>query len=212
MNKYNRDNDDIIKFKQGDEQSFNKIYNKYKGNLFIFIDKILHNKEDSMEVLQETFLRVVKNIDSYEPDYSFSTWLYTIASNYSKTILRRKKRNQYTSFSDIFTYVNNDYSIFDNTGKGKDEESILNDVHFVDLQKSKSRSLEKISKKYLLMIQKMEEGFSYEEISTMTNTPIGTVKSRINRGRIKLAKNLLSDGYIEDDFYLIEIKEKISEK
>jgi len=174
----------IERFQYGDSYAFEQLVYRYKDRLMNFVYNFLRNKVDSEDIVQETFLRLYKNKHSYKKIAKFSTWFYTIAANLAKTELRKRKRKSLLSISNI-GIKNKDYDIPDLSSSPENKvESNLKE----DLIRNK---IEKLPLKFKeVVILRDIEQCSYEEISEILKIPIGTVKSRINRGRQKLQKQL----------------------
>jgi RNA polymerase sigma-70 factor (ECF subfamily) len=174
----------IAKFQNGDIYAFEKIVSRYKDPLLNFVYNYLGNRIDAEDVIQETFLRVFKNKHLYRSIAKFSTWIYTIAGNLAKTELRRRRRRRVLSITQM-GYDNKDYEIadvfssperiFQSTSKEKEIRKEIDDLP--------------LKFKEVVILRDIQE-FSYEEISDILKIPIGTVKSRVNRGRLRLQKRL----------------------
>ncbi len=174
----------IARFQQGDQQAFDILVHRYKDQLLNFVYRFVGNRNDAEDIVQETFLRVYKNKHYYKEIAKFSTWIYTIAGNLAKTELRKRKRRKLFSVSN-FMNEEKDYDIPD-TERNPELEvdgTIKDDI----IQKA----IEKLPPKFKEVILLRDvQGFSYEEISQILNIPLGTVKSRVNRGRLKLQEDL----------------------
>lgn len=178
------DEDLILAFQQGDVTAFEEIVRRYRGPLYNFVVRLLGDAFFSEDVVQETFLRVYRNKHRYHQIAKFSTWIYTIASNLAKTELRRRK-------------VRNFFSI---SSRGEDEK----DYELVDASQDIERQVDGLIKGEMILkeINALPHHFkeavllrdiqdlTYEEISQILNVPLGTVKSRVNRGRSRLQKRL----------------------
>ncbi len=174
----------IAKFQMGDVQAFDVLVRRYKDQLLNFVFRFVGNRSDAEDIVQETFLRVYKNKHYYKEIAKFSTWVYTIAGNLAKTELRRRKRHKIFSVSN-FVNEEKDYDIPDTeiSPDRKVDETIKEDY----IQKA----IEKLPPKFReVIILRDIQGFAYEEISQILNIPLGTVKSRVNRGRLKLQEDL----------------------
>ena len=176
------DDELMLSFQKGDESAFNEIVRRYKINLANFVFRFIGSYDDSLDIVQETFIRVFKSRHNYKNIAKFSTWIYTIASNLAKTELRRRKRYQiftlniFSSKSDESTYDIPDTSYMPDIETDKIIRSTI-------VQKGLNK-LAPIFKEVLILRDIME--LSYDEISVITRLPVGTVKSRINRGRLLL--------------------------
>lgn len=171
------DEDLIKRFQDGDLYAFDLLVQRYKNRLMNFIYRFLGNAEEAEDVVQETFLRLYRNRHAYKRIAKFSTWIYTIAGNLAKTELRKRKRRKLVSLSDI-GHNEKDYEVAD---------LALNPESEADgtLKEEKiQKAIEKLSPRFrqVIILREIEE-LSYEEISTIINAPLGTVKSRVNRAR-----------------------------
>ncbi|MFZ5516861.1 MAG: sigma-70 family RNA polymerase sigma factor [Candidatus Zhuqueibacterota bacterium] len=178
------DEDLIEKFQNGDLYAFDLIVKRYKNQLLNFIYRFLGNAEEAEDLVQETFLRVYRNRRAYQKVAKFSTWIYTIAGNLAKTELRKRKRRKFFSISDL-GYNEKDYDISDEAyNPEKDVDSRMKEeiIH---------REINDLSPKFreVILLRDVQQ-LSYEEISQIVDIPLGTVKSRVNRGRLKLQEKL----------------------
>jgi RNA polymerase sigma-70 factor (ECF subfamily) len=174
----------IYAFQRGDVSAFEEIVRRYKDPLYNFTNRLLGDSIFSEDIVQETFLRVYRNKNRYHQIAKFSTWIYTIASNLAKTELRRRKIRNFFSIS----------------SKGSDER----DYDLLDVGTDVEREVDSRLKNAIILreinalpahfreavLLRDVENFSYEEISEILKVPLGTVKSRVNRGRSRLQKKL----------------------
>jgi RNA polymerase sigma-70 factor (ECF subfamily) len=174
----------IARFQQGDVQAFDVLVRRYKDQLLNYVYRFVGNRNDAEDLVQETFLRVYKNKHYYKEIAKFSTWVYTIAGNLAKTELRRRKRRKIFSVSN-FVNDERDFDIPDtNRNPEKEVDSSMKDDII-------QKTIEKLPPKFKEVILLRDvQGFAYEEISQILNIPLGTVKSRVNRGRLKLQEDL----------------------
>lgn len=174
----------ILSFQNDNMQAYNILVQRYKDQLFNYIYRFLNDSQVSEDMLQETFLRLYKNKHYYKEVAKFSTWIYTIAGNLAKTELRRKKRRNIFSINN-YTHDDRDFEIEDdNMTPDREVESDNLTKHIHDAMEK----LPEVFKEVLLL--RDVQGLEYDEIAEITDTPLGTVKSRINRGRAKLASML----------------------
>ncbi|MBN2030557.1 sigma-70 family RNA polymerase sigma factor [bacterium] len=174
----------INRFQQGDVYAFEQIVHRYKEPLVNFIYHFVGNRIDAEDVVQETFLRVFKKKNLYRSVAKFSTWIYTIASNLAKTELRRRRRRRILSLSQM-GYEDKDYELPDHFSSP--DKAIERKTKEQTIRKE----IEALPAKFkeVVVLRDIQE-FSYEEISQILNIPLGTVKSRVNRGRLRLQKHL----------------------
>lgn len=178
------DEDLIERFQNGDLYAFDLIVKRYKNQLLNFVYRFLGNAEEAEDLVQETFLRVYRNRKAYQKVAKFSTWIYTIAGNLAKTELRKRKRRKFFSISDL-GYNEKDYDISDEAfNPEKDVDGRMKEEIIY-------REIEDLSPKFreVILLRDVQQ-LSYEEISQIVKIPLGTVKSRVNRGRLKLQEKL----------------------
>ena len=181
----------IIGFQEGNNFAYNELVRRYKDRLVNFIYRYVGNYDDAEDIVQDTLVKVYVSKHLYKEIAKFSTWIYTIAINLAKTKVIKKQKTKVFSISAAYDDEDKDFDI-------KDEAYLPDDVANAKFQEEIiQKALNSIPENYrkLVILRDVEE-FSYEEICEMTGLPMGTVKSRINRGREKLQK-LLSDIYKE---------------
>jgi len=178
------DEDLIERFQKGDLYAFDLIVKRYKDQLLNFVFRFVGNQEEAEDIVQETFLRVYRKRKAYKRIAKFSTWIYTIAGNLSRTELRRRKRRKLFSISDL-GFEDKDYEISDEVYNPENQVDGLIQEEIIH------REINQLSPKFreVIVLRDIQE-LSYEEISKIIKVPIGTVKSRVNRGRLKLQNQL----------------------
>ncbi len=175
----------IVGFQKGNAAAFDILVARYKDPLTNYVFRFLGDWDDCSDVVQETFVRVYQNRTSYRPIARFSTWIYTIATNVAKSRLRKR------GFMQVFSFVSK-----------RDEDigtlEIPDESSRADLRLESSMEEQRIQKaldalptKYrqVVVLRDIQE-LSYDEIVAITGLTLGTVKSRINRGRLKLQEML----------------------
>jgi len=160
----------------GDMKAFECLVDRYKGKLLNLIFRMLGNREESEDILQETFLRVYRERESYDFTYQFSTWIYTIALNLTRNELKKRKR---FSFLGIDLFSNRREFAVEAVGNPNGISLFL------------EKAVASLPKRYktAFLLRDMNQ-LSYERISETLGIPMGTVKSRVNRARGILRKKL----------------------
>lgn len=181
------DSDLITLLQQGSEPAFVILMRRYKEPIINFVYRFVGNYDDAIDIAQDTFVRLHKYSATYTGDVKFTTWLYTIATNLAKTELAKSWRKHTIAFSRL--------SKEDEDGIEWEvaDESYTPDAR-VDssmIAKRVQTALMKISPSYreVVVLRDIQQ-LSYEEIAEITTLEIGTVKSRINRGRAQLQEQL----------------------
>lgn len=161
-----------------DKKAFYKLVKLYDKMVFSLIYRFLNNKEDAMELTQDVFIRVYLKINQYRGDAPFYFWLQKIAVNFCLNKIRSYKKDLLKMADEI-----KPNSVFE-----KNHSSVPVDIMEDNERKDFVREcLSKVPLIYrMAVILKDIEGASYEEISKILKCSIGTVKSRISRGREEL--------------------------
>ena len=168
------DSELIKKAKKGNNGAFNILMNKYYPRVYASIFSFIKSKEDSEDLSQQTFIKVWQQLDTFRGDSAFFTWVYRIAINLSKNFVASsgfKKQKINTSIQEAEI----DISSFDDIESAVIHNESLEEIsNFID---SLPESLK------TAFVLRESEGKSYEDIAAITETPIGTVRSRIFRAR-----------------------------
>lgn len=183
-NKPPTDEDLISRFQNDDLAAFDLIVHRYKDQLLNFAYRFLGNTEEAEDVVQETFLRLYRKKHAYRQIAKFSTWIYTITGNLAKTELRKRKRRKLVSISDM-GFEDKEYEIEDlKADTERDADEFLK-------EKIIQKAIDELPTgfKQVIILRDIQE-LSYEEVGKILKIPLGTVKSRVNRARLKLQAKL----------------------
>ena len=176
MKKNSDDIDSVLieKAKNGSKGAFNILMNKYHPRVYATLFSFTKSKEDSEDLSQQTFIKVWQQLSSFRGDSAFFTWVYRIAINLAKNFVassgfKKQKINTSIEKAEI------DVSSFEDIESAVIHEESLNEIkNFINTMPE--------SLKTAFTLREVE-GKSYEDISVITDTPIGTVRSRIFRAR-----------------------------
>ena len=189
VKKSNKDKDLILvrRAKRGDYKAFDLLVLKYQSRIIGLAMKFVKDIQTAEDVAQESFIKAYKSLDSFREESAFYTWLYRIASNTSKNYLISKKRKNELLESEVFS--SEEVDIFDIPGGSSPEEILqANNLREVIFE-----SLSNLPEDIRTAVSLREfEGLSYEEISKVLDCPIGTVRSRIFRGREIIQEKIFS--------------------
>ncbi len=175
----------INECKKGNREAFDKLVLQYQDMVVNFAYSMLSNREDAYDAAQEIFIKVYKNITTFEEKSAFTTWLFRISSNVCKDILRKRQIRSNSVSLDSGDFDDEGFEIEDSryTPEAAIEQS--------EKQQLVRKALSEIKTEYreIIVYCDLEER-SYEEASKILGCPIGTIKSRLSRARIALKNKL----------------------
>ena len=171
---------------KGDHNAFGEIVEIYKEKVFQLCYRMLGNRHEAEDMAQEAFVRAYVNIHTFNIKLKFSTWLYRIATNLCIDRIRKKKPDYHLDAEVAGTDGLNMYSQIA-AGTALPEE----ELESLELQDTVQKEILKLPEKYrTVIVLKYIEELSLKEISEILDLPIGTIKTRIHRGREALRKQL----------------------
>ena len=174
--------------RQGDQSAFEQLVKLYEKRVLALTTRMCKNPADAEEAAQEAFLSAWQGLPFFRGDASFSTWLYRLASNACVDLLRREGRRQSAAGPSL-----NDEEVqleVPDTAPSPQEQAERS-----ELRQQIEAGLQALTPDHrqVLILREMHQ-LSYDEISQVLDVDVGTVKSRINRGRKQLRNFLLSSG------------------
>jgi RNA polymerase sigma-70 factor (ECF subfamily) len=182
------DHELVAAARDGDELAFQEVVRRYRTPITNFVYRMLNDYDMAVDLAQETFVRVYTSIGRYEANYSFSTYIYRIASNLAISEIRKRKRRKVVSLFGVFTGDDGEPVEHDPA----DERQLPEDALLEDERKrAVGRAIASLPEKYrtALVLRDIED-HSYEQIAAILGLSEGTVKSRINRARNLLREKL----------------------
>ena len=162
--------------KKGDSRAFDILVVKYQDRLIYSVYKFCKDLELSQDITQEAFVKAFRNIDKFRGESSFYTWIYRIAINTAKNYFSNKSRGAETYNEDILDTALSDMSV-----NSDNPETLLAAEEMKDAVNQAFQNLPDEIRSTLSLRE--YDGLSYEEIAKVQNCPIGTVRSRIFKGR-----------------------------
>ena len=176
----------VEKALSGDQKAFRLLLKKHQSAIYHVIFKLVRNREDCRDLVQETFTKAFCSLSSYKKEYRFTTWLYKIAANCSIDHLRKKKVDAFSLDRPLETKEGSvslelpDWSYNPESDLDSRQKRISID-----------EAIESLPKKYKeVIIYRHKQDKSYQEIAKILEVPVGTVKARIFRARELLKKKL----------------------
>lgn len=167
---------------KGDQQAYATLLNNYRDSLYFMMLKMTNNPTDAEDLTIEAFGKAFKSIQQYTPDYAFSTWLFRIAANNCIDFLRKNRRLQFSDgfFDDEDESSNNNYPSTVPSNTLDPEEKVIEKQKIALMHEV----VEKLKPHYRNLIElRYFKEWSYEEIATELDLPIGTVKAQLFRAR-----------------------------
>ncbi len=185
QNQYQYTDEELIAtFQNGNEQAYIELVRRYRNRLMTFVFRFLGDMDLSEDIVQDTMVKVYTHKHYYKEIAKFSTWIYTIAGNFAKTELRKRKRRKVT----LLSHMNTDDRKYEiPSTELKSEDIVQGEYAERDIQKAILQL--PLHFRTVVILRDIQE-LSYEEISKIVNVPLGTVKSRINRARLQLQQAL----------------------
>ena len=173
-----------------DRDAFYRLVKLYDARIYSVVYRYLGNREDSLEITQDVFIRVFRKIKQFRFESPFYFWVQRIAVNYAINRMRRYSRDILKRAADP------EYLDFKEDAADAPEQKLEREEKKVFV----ASALKQVQEPYRLpLILKDIEGFTYEEIAGLTRTNVGTVKSRLHRGREELKR------------IFVELREKVDE-
>lgn len=174
--------------REGDPLAFEQLIHLYEKRVFTLTRRMCKNPADAEEAAQETFLAAWQGLRFFRGDSSFSTWLYRLASNACVDLLRKEGRHQTAAGPSL----NDEEVVLEIPDEAPTPHAL---VEQAELKEQIEAGLAALPEEYreVLILREIHQQ-SYDEIAEILSLDLGTVKSRINRGRKRLRKFLLESG------------------
>ena len=186
-----RDGELVGQCRQGDMQAFSVLVERYQDRLFNTTYRLCGNYQDACELTQEAFLRALRSISKFRGEAKFYTWLFRIAVNLVRSHQRRAGRRRVSSLDSgdgTMAAASQAASLLGNNGANPAERAMQ-----AERNGKVIAGLGQLAQEYRTAIVLRDvEGLDYQQMAEILNVPVGTVKSRVHRGRLAL-RELLSE-------------------
>lgn len=180
----------IKKAAQGDATAFEELLVRYQGQVYNLCLRMTANAEDAADLTQEAFVKVWKNLDTFQFDAAFSTWLYRLASNCCLDFLRSRKRRPTVSLTMETDEEDEQTAELPDDSPTPEEAAIVREERetlYLAMQ-----SIDDEQRQILTL--RVVNDLSYSDIARVLGIREGTVKSRLSRARESLRKKLTEIG------------------
>lgn len=184
------DQEVVAQARTGDQVAYRELVRRYERPVFSLIYRMVRNRELAEDLAQETFIKVLNALDSYRPEFKFSSWVFKIANNASIDHLRRRELD--TLSLEGSPHAETPQMIEATALQiGEKGETALEEVENRELGGEIERAIAKLRPEYrTCILLRHVEGRSYEEIAEILSLPLGTVKTYIHRARNELRISL----------------------
>lgn len=174
----------IRQIQGGDREAFEQLYWRYQNRVVAAAYGVVRNRQDALDIAQESFVRVYKNLHKFQADSSFYTWLYRIVVNLSIDHIRRRKKHKEVEFDNEFQKNFSDEDPLAPSTLGINPAKAYQRK---ELQEQLNLALDCLSEKHRSIIVLREvEGLSYNDIAQTLGISMGTVMSRLHHARLNM--------------------------
>ena len=181
----------IERLKRGDAAAFETLVNERSGEIYGLLYRLTENNEEARDLTQETFLRAFQSIQHFRGESDLRTWIYRIAINQARNRWRWWRRRRRDSTVSLDSNGENGGPTLVATLRAEGVPSPEQDTLAHEREKALRGALKSLRRVYReTVILRDIEGFAYEEIATALDISVGTVKSRLARGRQELRRKL----------------------
>ena len=178
----------VERVQHGDKQAFDLLVIKYQRRLARLLSQFIRDAAEVDDVTQETFIKAYRALPSFRGESAFYTWLYRIGINTAKNFLVTQGRRAPTT---SIGFDNEDAENFEEGSQLREMNTPESELMSKQIAQTVNQTLQELPEELRMAITLREiEGLSYEEIASIMNCPIGTVRSRIFRAREAIAEKL----------------------
>lgn len=164
----------------GDEKAFAELMSRYRKPVYHMILKMVKNQDDAADLTIEAFAKAFRNLKKFNPEYTFSTWLFRIATNNCIDFIRKKKLET-LSINSTYTDDNGENVSIDIKDKALNPQEEAIKQQKVEIMRM---IVTKLPQKYQVLVRlRYFKELSYDEIAKELNAPLGTVKAQLHRAR-----------------------------
>jgi RNA polymerase sigma-70 factor (ECF subfamily) len=185
VQKIEADNDQLLvdRARLGDRHAFDLLVLKYQSRLLSLVSRLVSNQSDALDVLQDTFVKAYRSLNTFRGESAFYTWLYRIAVNTAKNHLAARAKESKDISLDVERTA--ELPVLEDLSAPEDQAGAE------ELQRAILHSIEQLPDdlKHALTLRELE-GMSYDEIALAMDCPIGTVRSRIFRARDHIVQEI----------------------
>lgn len=169
----------VVRVQKGDKRAFDLLVLKYQYKVHSIVARFIRDSDEVKDVVQEAFIKAYRALPNFRGDSQFYTWLYRIAVNTAKNYLIARSRRPPSSDVEL-----DDAEFYSGSEQLKDHGSPENQLFQDELERVINQAIVELPEDLRTAVTLREyEGLSYEDIASVMNCPVGTIRSRIFRGR-----------------------------
>jgi RNA polymerase sigma-70 factor (ECF subfamily) len=169
----------VVRVQKGDKRAFDLLVLKYQYKVHAIVARFIRDNDEVRDVVQEAFIKAYRALPKFRGDSQFYTWLYRIAVNTAKNYLVARSRRPPSSDVDL-----DDAEYYSGSDQLKDHSSPENQLFRDQLEVAINQAIVELPEDLRTAVTLREyEGLSYEDIAAVMDCPVGTIRSRIFRGR-----------------------------
>lgn len=169
----------VVRVQKGDKRAFDLLVLKYQYKVHAIVARFIRDSDEVRDVVQEAFIKAYRALPKFRGDSQFYTWLYRIAVNTAKNYLVARSRRPPSSDVDL-----DDAEYYSGSEQLKDLGTPENQLFRDQLEEVINKAINELPEDLRTAVTLREyEGLSYEDIASVMNCPVGTIRSRIFRGR-----------------------------
>ena len=169
----------VVRVQKGDKRAFDLLVLKYQYKVHAIVARFIRDSDEVRDVVQEAFIKAYRALPKFRGDSQFYTWLYRIAVNTAKNYLVARSRRPPSSDVDL-----DDAEYYSGSEQLKDVSSPESQLFREELEAAINQAIIELPEDLRTAVTLREyEGLSYEDIASVMDCPVGTIRSRIFRGR-----------------------------
>ena len=185
------DNVLVQRAREGDREAFRELVERYQRKIAALAVGMLRNREDALDVVQETFTKAFQSLDRFKGDSSFYTWIYRIAVNLSIDHQRRDAKMPQVPLEPADRSVESEQDLPAFVPEGDERDDPFRLTQDAEIREQLAQAIAELTPEHRAAILLREvDGLSYEEISRVMDCPKGTVMSRLHYARRQLQVRL----------------------
>ncbi len=166
----------VHKAQAGNTAAFDELVMKYSQKLYGLVYHMTSNKEDTHDLLQDVFAKVYRSVSKFRGNSTFSTWIYSIATNMTLNFLKKRNRKAASSFDDIDTGIQNDPAFVDISYRANPRRQI----NINELQIFLNKAMMTLSEDHRAVVTMFDiQGMVHADIGKVLRVSVGTVRSRL---------------------------------